>query len=352
MAENSITSLLGITHPIIQAPMAGASTPEMAVAASNAGALGSLGCAMMSASALSELGTNLRNQTNRALNYNFFCHQEPKENPASGEATRSQLKEYYQDFELGEVPEAKPTNYPFSDEICEVVLEIAPKVVSFHFGLPPQHLVEKLKSAGSVILSSATTPKEARFLEENGCDAIIAQGFESGGHRGFFLEDEDVCIGTMALVPQVVDAVSVPVIAAGGIADGRGIAAAFALGASGVQIGTAFLNCVETGIPAVHQKELLNSDGSNTRTTKVFSGRPARGIINRYMEELRETEPELPDFPILNTLTGPLRKASAAANSPDFVSLWSGQAVGLNRETTTAELIETLLREAGEASAN
>ncbi|MEL7430286.1 MAG: nitronate monooxygenase family protein, partial [Pseudomonadota bacterium] len=188
---------------------------------------------------------------------------------------------------------------------------------------------------------------EARYLEENGADAIIAQGFEAGGHRGFFLEPEDACIGTMALVPAVVDAVSVPVIAAGGIADSRGIRAAFALGASGVQIGTAFLNCVEAGIPDIHKRELLASDGSNTRTTRLFSGRPARGIVNRYMQEMRDEENDLPDFPIMNTLTGPLRKASAAKASPDFVSLWSGQSVGLNRETTTAELVQQLVRDAG-----
>ncbi len=342
----SLTTLLGITHPIIQAPMAGASTPAMAVAASNAGALGSLGCAMMKADALRELGKDMKNQTNRAVNFNFFCHTEPASSAETGEAARALMKPYYDEHRLGEVKDANPTHFPFGEEICDVMLEIAPKVISFHFGLPPADLVQKLKDNGSVILSSATTVAEAKWLEANGADAIIAQGFESGGHRGFFLESEDACIGTMALVPQIVDAVSVPVIAAGGIADARGIKAAFALGASGVQIGTAFLNCVEAGIPSVHKKELLASDGSNTRTTKVFSGRPARGIINRYMEEMREHEPDLPDFPIMNTLTGPLRKASGTANSPDFVSLWSGQAVGLNRESTTEELIQSWAKDA------
>jgi len=344
MTKPSLTHLLGITHPLIQAPMAGASTPAMAVAASNAGALGSLGCAMMKADALRELGKDMKNQTNRPVNFNFFCHEAPTSTPEAGEAARRLLEPYYDEHDLGEVKEAAPTHFPFSDEICDVILEIAPKVVSFHFGLPPAALVEKLKSNGSVILSSATTVAEAKYLETNGADAIIAQGFEGGGHRGFFLENEDACIGTMALVPQVVDTVSIPVIAAGGVADARGVKAAFALGASGVQIGTAFLNCVEAGIPAIHKKELLASDGSNTRTTKVFSGRPARGIINRYMEDMRKHEPDLPDFPIMNTLTGPLRKASGGAGSADFVSLWSGQAVGLNRETTTAELIHELMK--------
>ncbi len=327
--------------------MAGASTPAMAAAASNAGALGSLGCAMMKPDALRDLGQEMKSQTNRPVNFNFFSHQEPQSDAATGEAARALLKPYYDEHELGEVKDAQPTHFPFGEDICDAMLEIAPKVVSFHFGLPQAELVEKLKANGSVILSSATTVKEAKWLEENGADAIIAQGFESGGHRGFFLETEDACIGTMALVPNVVDAVSVPVIAAGGIADARGIKAAMALGASGVQIGTAFLNCVEAGIPDIHKRELLASDGSNTRTTKVFSGRPARGIVNRYMNDLRAHEPDLPDFPIMNTLTGPLRKASAGKDSPDFVSMWSGQAVDLNRETTTAELIQSLVTEAG-----
>jgi len=347
MTQSQLTSLLGITHPIIQAPMAGASTPAMAAAASNAGALGSLGCAMMKADALRDLGNDLKSQTNRAINFNFFCHTDPSSSAEKGEAARAKLKTYYDEHDLGHVNEATPTHFPFSEEICNVMLELSPKVVSFHFGLPPSNLVEKLKDNGSVIMSSATTVAEAKWLQENGADAIIAQGFESGGHRGYFLEMEDACIGTMALVPQIVDAVTVPVIAAGGIADARGIKAAFTLGASGVQIGTAFLNCVEAGIPAIHKQELLASDGSNTRTTKVFSGRPARGIINRYMNEMRAEEENLPDFPIMNTLTGPLRKASSTAGSPDFVSLWSGQAVGLNRESTTEQLIQNWVNDAG-----
>lgn len=327
--------------------MAGASTPAMAVAASNAGALGSLGCAMMKPDALRDLGKDISAQTNRPVNYNFFCHSEPQSNAAQNAHALEQLAPFYRLLELGDMPDAVPTHFPFDDETCAALLEARPTVASFHFGLPPAHLVDALKKAGCIILSSATTRAEAQYLEEAGADAIIAQGFEAGGHRGFFLEPEDACIGTMALVPMVVDAVNVPVIAAGAIGDARGIKAAFALGASGVQIGTAFLNCTEAGIPDIHKRELLASDGSNTRTTKAFSGRPARGLINTYMQAMRDHEGSLPDFPIMNTLTGPLRKASAGKASPDFVSMWSGQAVGLNRDTTTAELIQTLVKDAG-----
>ena len=263
VADNPICRLLNIEYPIIQAPMAGASTPEMAAAASNAGALGSLGCAMMKQDPLRQLGVKMSGLTNRTVNYNFFCHSEPVLNQDKGSAASAELSKYYDEFGLDEMPEAVPTHYPFNDEICDAVLESSPKVVSFHFGLPPKHLMQKLKDAGCVILSSATTAAEARYLEDNGADAIIAQGFEGGGHRGFFLESEDACIGTMALVPSVVDAVTVPVIAAGGIADGRGIKAAFALGACAIQIGTAFLNCKEAGIPEVHKENLIS-------LTKIF----------------------------------------------------------------------------------
>jgi len=211
--------------------------------------------------------------------------------------------------------------------------------------LPDQHYVEALKEVGTLILCTATTPAEARYLAERGVDAIIAQGWEAGGHHGFFQLSKGAQMGTMALVPQVVDAVSVPVIAAGGIADGRGIAAALALGAAGVQIGTAFLTCTESAAPAPHRAALLASDGSDTRTTKAYSGRPARGVVNSYMTALEPHEDELPDFPLMNTVTGPLRRAGAAAGSPDFVSLWSGQAVGLNRDTTAAELVARLVDE-------
>jgi nitronate monooxygenase len=350
--DTRLTQLLGIEHPIIQAPMAGASTPDMAAAAANAGCLGSLGCAMMTADDYRAAFEKTRAATNRRLNMNFFCHQPPFFDDQKAAAAQARLKPFFLELGLGEVPEVAPINFPFGDEMFEAVMATRPGVVSFHFGLPEQRIVDALKADGAIILCSATTPAEARELEARGVDAIVAQGWEAGGHQGHFLTERPAGIGTMALLPQVVDAVRVPVVAAGGIADGRGIAAALALGAAGVQIGTAFLTCREAGVPAAHAEALLAADGSETAMTRAFSGRPARGIVNRYLRELAPHEDGLPDFPLMNTLTAPLRKASAAAGSPDFLALWAGQAVGLNRGGrggTVAELVDRLVDEARSA---
>lgn len=349
--DTRLIELLQIEHPIIQAPMAGASTPHMAAASANAGCLGSLGCAMMSAEVYTHTFQQTRAMTNGALNMNFFCHAEPEIDASKIQKIEGILKPYYDALGIDEMPQAVATHFPFGGDVAEVVLASSPNVISFHFGLPEQKFVNAFKQKGTKILCSATTVAEAKDLEAKGVDAIIAQGWEAGGHHGFYLEDNTAAIGTMALVPQLVDAVNVPIIAAGGIADGRGIAAALALGASGVQIGTAFLTCEESSVPEIHQKSLMASDGSNTQITKVFSGRPARGIRNRYSQDLNHLEDDLPDFPLMNTLTGPLRKKSAASDSPDFVAQWSGQAVGLNRKTTTADLIKTLINETHDALA-
>jgi nitronate monooxygenase len=341
--------LLGIEHPIVQAPMAGASTPAMAAAAANAGCLGSLGCAMMGPEAYRDAVGKTRARTNGRINVNFFCHQPPEFEDQKAARAQARLKPFYDELGLTEMPEIGVTNFPYGEVVHAAVVESRPGIVSFHFGLPEARFVDELKAQGAVILSSATTAAEARDLEARGADAIIAQGWEAGGHQGFYMTDRPVGIGTMALVPQVVDAVGVPVIAAGGIADGRGIAAALALGAAGVQIGTAFLTTEETGVAPQHVEALMAADGSDTAMTRAFSGRPARGIVNRYIRELAAHEDSLPDFPIMNTLTGPLRKASAAAGSADFLALWSGQAVWLNRRGAVAELVERLVAETREA---
>jgi len=343
--DKRLCELLQIEHPIIQAPMAGSSTIAMAAAAANAGCMGSHGCAMMTPEVYKDTFDQTRTLTNGALNMNFFCHKAPDIDVQKATFAQEKLTPFYDEFGLGDVPEVKPTHFPFGETMMEAVLASRPNVVSFHFGLPPQQIIERFKKEGLIILSSATTQAEAKDLERRGVDAIIAQGWEAGGHHGFYLKDNTASIGTMALVPQLVDVVDVPVIAAGGIADGRGIAAALALGAAGVQIGTAFLTTDESGVPAPHRASLLASDGSNTNLTKVFSGRPARGIQNRYMDEMAAVENELPDFPLMNTLTGSLRKASAAANKPDFASQWSGQGVALNREGSVGDLIERLVEE-------
>jgi nitronate monooxygenase len=343
--DRRLCDLLGIEHPIIQAPMAGSDSPALAAAVTNAGGMGSIGCAMMTPERLREIGAELRAATNRAVNLNFFAHAAPGEDGQKTARARALLAPFYMELGLGEVPEVVESHFPFGEAVFEALIESPPRVASFHFGLPEDRFVTALKDAGTVVLCSATTPAEARDLEARGVDGVIAQGWEAGGHHGFYLTPRSARMGTMALVPQVVDAVGVPVIAAGGIADGRGIAAALALGAAGVQIGTAFLTCAESAAPAVHRAALMASDGSDTRPTRAFSGRPARGVINRYVDAMEAHEDGLPDFPLMNTVTGPLRRASAEAGSPDFVSLWSGQAVGLNREMTAAELIAALVAE-------
>ena len=342
-----ITDLLSIEHPIIQAPMAGASSPAMASAVSNAGGMGSLGCAMFSVEKYRSEIRATQSSTNRPINMNFFVHVPPEENAEKNAVAVEQLTPFFEEFDLGELPAIEPVHFPFDEEMLEAVIETNPAVASFHFGLPNETIVGALKDAGIIVLSSATSAREARDLEQRGCDAIIAQGYEAGGHRGTYLSSEEGArIGTMSLVPQVVDAVDVPVIAAGGIADGRGIAAAFALGADGVQIGTAFLNCPESIISETHKRALLSAREDETRLTPVFSGRPARGLNNRYIEQMNAHADKLPDFPLMNTLTGPLRKRSAEDNSPDFIALWSGQSMTLNRELPAAEVFAFLVEDA------
>ncbi|MEX2520236.1 MAG: nitronate monooxygenase [Paracoccaceae bacterium] len=342
--DKRLCDRLGLRHPIIQAPMAGATTPAMAAAAANAGALGALGVALSTPEAAMTDYDAARGATNGALSLNFFCHKPPRRDVAREAAARARLAPYYAEFDLGEPPE--PTATPgFDAARLEMALAARPVAVSFHFGLPEPGLLAPLKEAGIFILCSATSPAEAIQLEAEGADAVIAQGWEAGGHRGVFDSAQGWGeMGSMALIPAIVDRVSVPVIAAGGIGDGRGIAAAFMLGAAGVQLGTAFLTSPEAKVAAPHRAALLASDGANTGVTEAFSGRPARGVRNRYMEESAGARHA--DFPLMNPLTAPLRAASARAGSGDFISLWSGQAVGLNREEGTGAIIARLAAEA------
>ena len=344
--SNKLTELLGIHVPIIQAPMAGSTTPELAAQVTNAGGLGSLGCAFLSPEQFAGQCAAVRAATNGTYNVNFFVHKEPALDDASGEAMRARLEPYYREFDLGPVPAAVPSNPSFDKALLDAVLAASPPIVSFHFGLPAPDTMQAVKASGAVILSTATTVAEAKHLEDAGVDAVIAQGFEAGGHRGTFQASfEAGCVGTLALVPQIVDALSVPVIASGGIADGRGIAASLALGALGVQMGTAFLTCPESAAHDVYRHALVKAADDETRITSAFSGRPARGLENRYIRDMATYQKTLPDFPINNTLTGPLRKASAEAGKEDFMALWSGQAAALSKSLPAAELVETLVAE-------
>src|SRR5580704_5119630 len=286
--DNRILDLFGIQSPIIQAPMAGSVLSDMVVAVSEAGGLGSLPCALLSVEqARSELEI-IRKQSSRPINVNFFCHQPPRIDPAREMIWRQRLDAYFVELGLDNNTAIQSGNRaPFDDKMCDLVMEFHPEVVSFHFGLPDKNLLARVRRADAKIISSATSVDEARWLEDQGCDAIVAQGYEAGGHRGVFLtQDVSTQVGTMALVPQVVDAVRVPVIAAGGIADARGIVAAFALGASAVQIGTAYLHCPEAKISPLYRQALKGTRENETAITNVFTGRPARAIVNRFMREV------------------------------------------------------------------
>ncbi len=344
-----MTRLLGIDLPIIQAPMIAAATTDLVAAVSNAGGLGSLGSAMLSAIDLKEDVAALRRSSNKPFNLNFFVHSEPNLAHYDAKPMQAALKPLYVEQGLGEIPAPRSPAPAFNAEMLACVLELRPKIVSFHFGLPDQAAMRALKSADIIILSSATTVAEARHLETHGADAIIAQGAEAGGHRGTFLEgDATGTIGTFALVPQIVDAVRVPVIATGGIMDARGIAAAMMLGASGVQLGTAFLACPEASIHPLHLRALKHISGEATLITRLFSGRPARAIRNRLTDLLAPAEHHAAPFPAQRAMIAPLMQASAKNNDPSFMQLWAGQAASLVREEAAAEKVTRLWREASE----
>jgi nitronate monooxygenase len=343
--RTDLLDLLGITHPIVQAPMSGFSSPALVAAVSNAGALGSLGCATLATQAARDQVEEIRRASNQPFNLNFFVHPAPHIDADLAHRVRARLSTYYDEFGAGSVPEPSIPFPHFDQERLQLVLDLRPRVVSFHFGLPPGDALKRIKQTGAVVLSSATTVDEARKLEVQGADAIIAQGFEAGGHRGTFTEGDGAgLIGTMALVPQVVDAVRVPVIAAGGIADGRGIAAAFALGASGVQIGTAFLGCPEAVVPAIHRNALRRASDEDTRLTRAFTGRSARALRNRFIDEMEDSD--VLDFPAQVSLTRPLFQAQSEAARMAFLPLWAGQAAPLVRDLPAAKFVDALVVEA------
>jgi nitronate monooxygenase len=343
--DKRLLQMLKIEHPIIQAPMGFHTSPDMAAAVCKAGGLGSFPCGRLTAAQLRDAVAKIRAQTTRPLNLNFF---DPvtERNAAVEAAWLKRLANYY--AELGVDPPAFPasTPPPFGKEICDVVVELKPQVVSFHVGLPDKSLVDRLKAAGCLIFGSATTVAEARWLEERGADAVVAQGVEAGGHRGMFLTTELASqMGTLALVPQVADAVKVPVIAAGGIADGRGIAAAFALGASAVQMGTAYLHCPEAPISAQLRAALRSAKNRITAVSNVVSGRPARVFMTRIVREVGPLAAGVPSFPLGGVALAPLRAKAEARGSDDFSALFAGQAAALGRELPAGELTLRLATE-------
>jgi nitronate monooxygenase len=341
----NVESLLGSELPIIQAPMAGVQDSALAIAASKAGALGFLPCPMLNADAIRAEVAAIRAATDRPFGLAFFSHTPPTPSQEREAAWREALAPYYREYAID--PSTIPTvpgRLPFSSETCGVVEAFRPAVVSFHFGLPSDELLARVRRTGARILSSATTVEEARFLESRGVDAIIAQGAEAGGHRGVFLTDDlSTQLSTMALVPQIVNAVKVPVIAAGGIADAAGVAAARALGASAVQVGTAFLLCHEATTSPVHRAALKSDASSRTALTNLFTGRPARGIVNRIMREIGPIGPA-PAFPLAVSGIAPLRARAEAAGRGDFSPLWCGQNASGCREAPAAQIVRELAK--------
>jgi len=336
--------LLGSDLPIIQAPMSGSSTLKMALAVSRAGGLGSLACAGMSAAEVTKLALAFSERSAGPVNLNFFSHLPPKRNPERESAWRLGLRPYFDELG-GEVPPDLDIRLDgFGDALCRAVEGIAPKVVSFHFGLPSAPLLERLKRVGVGILCTATTVREARWLVDRGCDAVIAQGSDAGGHRGCFLDLSSAAqIGTLSLVPQVVDAVEVPVIAAGGIADARSVAAALALGASAVQVGTAYLFTHEASVSPAYRQAVQSRSLDNTVVTEVFSGRPARCIRNRLTDALGPSESMAPDFPLPLRASSALRSLAESNDNAELSAHYCGQAAGLARELGAEELTTELM---------
>jgi nitronate monooxygenase len=343
--RSDFLELLGLIHPIVQAPMSGFTPPPLVAAVCNAGALGSVGCVGQPPNLVREQVATVRQATNGPFSLNFFAHTHPRSDPAATTRVQARLAPYFDEFGLGPVPEPKDLFSPFDTELLNLVLELRPRVVSFHFGLPEIAAVQRLKEAGCIILSSATTVAEARSLEASGVDVIIAQGFEAGGHRGSFSGSAGAgMIGGMALVPQIVDAVGVPVIAAGGIADGRGIAAAFALGASGVQMGTAFLGCPEAATPPLYRAHLRAATDDATELTRAYTGRPARAMRNRFVGEMADSE--VLEFPLQASLVSPLWRLPSEAARGAFMPIWAGQSAPLVRDLPAGQLVEELVAEA------
>jgi nitronate monooxygenase len=346
--DRRIIELFKIEIPIVQAPVAGAMDWELAAAAAEAGALGSLPCAMLNADQIREQMAKIRARTKKPINLNFFCHTPPVLSNAREARWRERLAPYYRELGIDPAAPVPSSNRTAFDAVmCDVVEETKPEVVSFHFGLPEPQLLERVKAGGFLVMSSATTAAEARWLEARGVDVVIAQGNEAGGHRGIFLGDDIATqAGTFALVPQIVDVVKVPVIAAGAITDARGIAAAFALGAAGVQIGTAYLWSPEAKISAPHRAALKSARDDGTALTNLMTGRPARGIINRLMREIGPISDVAPEFPLAAGALAPLRAKAEAQGSGDFSPMWAGQAASLGRAMPAGQLTKTLAAEA------
>ncbi|TLS50063.1 DUF561 domain-containing protein [Paenibacillus antri] len=349
MFQTEITRMLDIRHPILQAPMAGGpTTPDLAAAVSNAGGLGSIGAGYLAPDRIRDTIREIRQRTDRPFGINLFV----PEQPCTSEATIAEMNDFLNSFrvELGIAsnPSTPKSAESFEDQI-RILLEESVPVVSFTFGMPSEDVIQALKARGTTVLGTATTVEEAQALEAAGVHAIVAQGSESGGHRGTFLKDAaDALIGTMALVPQVVEHVSVPVVAAGGIMDGRGLIASLALGASAIQMGTAFLASPESGAHPAYKQKIMSSTEDCTEVTYAYSGKAARGIRTKFMEEFRNYQGAIPPYPIQNAMTRDIRQTAAQANLPEYMSLWAGQGLRLADDRSAASIIDRTIEQAND----
>jgi nitronate monooxygenase len=334
---------LGLAHPIVLAPMAGAGGVELAIAVAKAGGLGSLPSGMASPEQIEREVARFREGVSTPLNLNFFCHSLDEQ--VDDSAWRGLLAPYYAELGIGS-GDPPPLRRPFSAEWADLVERLRPEAVSFHFGLPAPDLLQRVRATGAFVIGNATSLAEGRWLVERGVDAVIAQGWEAGGHSGYFLTDAPEQIGTFALVRLLTDRLPVPVIAAGGIMDGRGIAAALTLGALAVQLGTAFLNSPESLIAEPYRRALASDRAEHTVMTNLISGRLARGIPNRLIAELGPVRAEAPAYPHASTALGPLRRAAEAQGRDDFTPLWAGQGAPLARTQPAAEIVERLAQDA------
>jgi nitronate monooxygenase len=351
MPVNRLCSLLGTEYPLIQAPMAGGpTTPALVAAVSAAGALGSLGAAYLSPEQILEVGREIHSRTDHPFGVNLFAPVPPGPSVDPGPMLEL-LKPIHAELKLPPSEAPRPSPDPFETQL-EAVLECGAAVFSVTFGLPSAEQLRRLKQRGLVCLATATTVEEARRIEEAGFDAVVAQGSEAGGHRGTFLGPfERGMVGTLALVPQIVDAVRIPVVASGGIMDGRGWVAAEALGASGVQLGTAFLAADESGAAEAFKGALLEATDDGTAVTRAFSGRPARGLINTFLRAAEERVEHILPYPLQNSLTRPMRTAAARAGRPEFLSMWAGQGAPLARREPAAAIVKRLVSEARQVRA-
>ncbi len=349
-AQRALAQQLGSRWPLVQAPMAGVQGVALAAAVANAGALGSLPAAMLGPQGLADELARFASLSAGPLNVNFFCHTPPVLDDAREQRWRALLAPYAQAWGVALPPPAPPTRQPFDAVMAEVLAAQPPRVVSFHFGLPAAPLLAQVKALGAFVMASATTPDEARWLQAHGADAVIAQGLEAGGHRGHFLSaDLALQRPLRELLPAVLATVQVPVIAAGGLATAADVAAALAAGAAGVQVGSAYLRADEASTSAVHRAALACPAARDTALTQLFSGRPARGIVNRLMRELGplragEGEGDVPAFPLASTALVPLRAAAEAQGLGDFSPLWAGQQAHCCQAAPAADITRALLR--------